>query len=426
MIAVVVWCVKSRKKRRAERDARRAAYLDRDRRRAKGKETGTHSQSRSYSRSYSRTHTHSRAGAHSAASGGSRSPARHAEPEWIDHPRFQDLEAGGFERGMLIDLEAIRGSGAASSQASLHYGHASTYQRPTPARRHSSMLVQPSSRPNSHVPPSAGIRRGSASAQGYYPGSSNYGGGSSYATPAFASEISGAGLQRRDTVAHRYSQQDVKRLSIGSPTNANSPPPMAFHSANAGIQRDLSRRHSIQSIPSASNNRQSRYSALLRKQSPSQQAQYEAAKKAWKTPSPAKDKEAVVTMTNVERSTPSPIQSISHLSPRRWKIFRKSTYRRRMEVREIDIHDVNRHKSTSTKKTGTSGTLAGSVPGTSNGSSSGTGVPPFGSIGNRNITTGTTIGTQQQQLNDQNRGVRVTSFPSRDSRELRGGGSVMS
>ncbi|KAF3938824.1 hypothetical protein ABW19_dt0205211 [Dactylella cylindrospora] len=316
---IAAWCIIVRRRRRRERAERRAAHLERERRRERGKEV----------------------------------PSRSDQ-------RYRDAETG------MIDLDSIR---AISPQS---HAYSYNYRPPPTGRTHpnSSLIAQTSHHSPSHVSPTSTAN-----------------------TKVVARRYSANNLVPPESVApYTYSINQVQRLSL-----QRSPTRLSVQAIPAptitGQESQVSRRHSLQSIPTTN---QSRRHSMLRKPSPVQQARYEEKKKVRSGPTP----------TPTYRSTPTP----PVIPQRRWKIFRKSTYRRRMEVREIDIHDVNRHKTSSTRK------MTASSSATVGGTSAVGGTPM-----NRNVSTSTGAGTTVVDVYER----RDTSYTD-NSKEMRGGGSVMS
>ncbi|KAK6329786.1 hypothetical protein TWF730_006085 [Orbilia blumenaviensis] len=343
--AIIAWCTVIRKRQRKERAERRAAHLERERRRQqRGKEASPRS----------------------------------------DRHVYRDVDGDA----QMIDLEALR------VDSSPQIAYAYSFSRPSVTsgqsgglQRHSSMLVQ---RPISHVSPTTTVpnRRFSAnvniSPTGHISRSSTI---SSYQHQH----------HRLSMPTSQYSHHQSMRMSYqGVPSNTHS-------------RQIPSRRHSTMSIPVQQNNRQS----ILRKPSPSEQARYEDLQKAKAEKKKAENRKSI-------QPTPSPVPSnrsapTPHTMPKgKWKIFKKSTYRRRMEVREIDIHDENRHKgsvSSASRKQTPSMIIKAASERTGSVSAAGAGE---GGVSTRTGTATTSADT----------GTRGTTSHTYDSREMRGGGSI--
>ncbi|KAK6512610.1 hypothetical protein TWF481_001493 [Arthrobotrys musiformis] len=291
----------------------------------------------------------------------------------------------------MIDLEALR------VDSSPQIAYAYSFTRPSVTsrsgqsssgggglQRHSSMLVQ---RPISHVSPTtpAPNRRFSANVNTI-----------PVVQRSRSSTISSYQHHRLSMPNSQYSHHQSARMSYHAA-------PSSSHSRHVP-----SRRYSTMSIPVQQNNRQS----ILRKPSPSEQARYEELQKAKAEKKKAENrKSSQPTPSPVpsNRSTPSP-----HTMPKgKWKIFKKSTYRRRMEVREIDIHDENRHKgsiSGASRKQTPSMIIRAASERTGSVSANG---------GEGGVSTRT--GTATTSTDPQTRGTTSHTF---DSKEMRGGGSI--
>ncbi|RVD86141.1 uncharacterized protein DFL_004432 [Arthrobotrys flagrans] len=295
----------------------------------------------------------------------------------------------------MIDLEALR----VDSSPQIAYAYSFTRPSMTSGQssgggglqRHSSMLVQ---RPISHVSPTTTVpnRRFSANVNTMPTAHSMH--------RSRSSTISSYQHHRLSMPNSQYSHHQSVRMSYQGA-------PLTSHSRHVP-----SRRYSTMSIPVQQNNRQS----ILRKPSPSEQARYDELQKARAEKKKTENRMSIQPTPNPvppNRSTPSP-----HTMPKgRWKIFKKSTYRRRMEVREIDIHDENRHKGSisgaSRKQTPSMIIKAASER---TGSVSANGGEGYGSVNTRTGTATTTADTQTS--------ARTTTSPTVDSREMRGGGSI--
>ncbi|KAK6347338.1 hypothetical protein TWF696_007407 [Orbilia brochopaga] len=212
---------------------------------------------------------------------------------------YRDIEPG------MIDLDVITGP----SQASYAY----SYRRPPAGdpNRHSVVVVQ---RPKSYVSPnsmsSSSSRRLSANV---------------------------IHLDHRPSTA---SMRHYNRMSMPYPPTSSRMSYQGPSTSYSHSRRVPSRRYSTQSIP-VHHHRQS----ILRKPSPTQQAHYDELQRM-KAEQKRIEQHRKSLTPGPSRSSPSPPASILP----RWKIFKKSTYRRRMEVREIDIHDVNRHQTATSRK----------------------------------------------------------------------------
>ncbi|EPS42130.1 hypothetical protein H072_3964 [Dactylellina haptotyla CBS 200.50] len=275
---------------------------------------------------------------------------------------YRDIDGDAI----MIDLEALRPSADVDEH---QLQHAYSVRRPSAnsaSRRHSSMAVE---QPLSYVSPTSsnGNRRFSANLINIERRSSN-----------------------ASTYHHRMSMpyHPSSRMSYqGAPSTS--------HSRNVP-----SRRHSTMSIPSQ-HHRQS----ILRKLSPIQQARYDELQKRkaeQKNLENRKSKQPSLVPTST-RSTPTPTAGMS-----KWKIFKKSTYRRRMEVREIDIHDVNRHKSSATRKVTPSMISRPAVNGNGSGETE-------GDTSTRSGTATTAVDTSG----------RVNTSYTTNSKDMRGGGSII-
>ncbi|KAK6527317.1 hypothetical protein TWF281_010503 [Arthrobotrys megalospora] len=289
----------------------------------------------------------------------------------------------------MIDLEALR----VDSSPQIAYAYSIT--RPSVAgsgqsglQRHSSMLVQ---RPISYVSPTTTTipnRRFSA----------NMG---PIDQRSRASTISSYQHHRLSMPHSQYSHHQSMRMSYhGAPSTSHS-------------RQVPSRRYSTMSIPVERDNRQS----ILRKPSPSEQARIDQKQKTKAEQKKAENRKS-------RQPTPSPVPSSRstaspHTMPKgKWKIFKKSTYRRRMEVREIDIHDENRHKgsiSGASRKATPSMIIKSASERT--GSVSANGGEGSASAG----APSTRAGTATTSADTQTRG---TTSHTVDSREMRGGGSI--
>ncbi|KAK6332967.1 hypothetical protein TWF718_010794 [Orbilia javanica] len=350
--AIVAWCIVVRKRQRKEREERRTAYLDRERRRQqRGKEASPRS----------------------------------------DRHVYRDVDGDA----QMIDLEALR----VDSSPQIAYAYSFTRPSVTSGQssggaggglqRNSSMLVQ---RPISHVSPTTTTipnRRFSANVNTM-----------PVAHRSRSSTISSYQHHRLSMPNSQYSHHQSSRMSYqGAPSTSHS-------------RHVPSRRYSTMSIPVQPNNRQS----ILRKPSPSEQTRYDELQKAKAEKKKMENRKSIQPSPSPipsNRSTPSP-----HTMPKgKWKIFKKSTYRRRIEVREIDIHDENRHKGSisgaSRKQTPSMIIRAASER---TGSVSATGGEGSGGVSTRTGTATTSAETQAS--------ARGTTSHTADSREMRGGGSI--
>ncbi|KAK6508708.1 hypothetical protein TWF506_010786 [Arthrobotrys conoides] len=355
--AIVAWCVVLRKRQRKQRAERRTAHLERERRRQQ-QQRGKEASPRS------------------------------------DRHVYRDVDGDA----QMIDLEALR----VDSSPQIAYAYSFTRPSVTSGQssggaggglqRHSSMLVQ---RPISHVSPTTTVpnRRFSANVN-------------TMPVPHMhrsrSSTASSYQHHRLSMPNSQYSHHNSMRISYqGAPSTSHS-------------RQVPSRRHSTMSIPVQQNNRQS----ILRKPSPSEQTRYEELQKAKAEKKKAENRNSI-------QPTPSPVPSNGstpspHTMPKgKWKIFKKSTYRRRMEVREIDIHDENRHKGSisgaSRKPTPSmiiraASERTGSVSASANGGEGSAGV---------SMRTGTATTAADTQTS-----TRGTTSHTADSREMRGGGSI--
>ncbi|KAF3314711.1 hypothetical protein TWF173_004524 [Orbilia oligospora] len=353
--AIVAWCVVLRKRQRKERAERRTAHLERERRRQN-----------------QRQHQHR---------------GKEVSPR-SDRHVYRNVDGDA----QMIDLEALR----VDSSPQIAYAYSFTRPSVTSGQssgggglqRHSSMLVQ---RPISHVSPITTVpnRRFSANVN-------------TMPVPHRSRSSTMSSYQH-----HRLSMPNSQYSHHQSVRTSYQAAPPTSHSRHAP-----SRRHSTMSIPVQQNNRQS----ILRKPSPSEQARYEELQKAKAEKKKAESRNSIQPTPSPvpsSRSTPSP-----HTMPKgKWKIFKKSTYRRRMEVREIDIHDENRHKGSisgaSSKPTPSMIIKAASER---TGSVSANGGEGSAGVSMRTGTATTTADTQTS--------ARGTTSHTVDSREMRGGGSI--
>ncbi|KAK6533787.1 hypothetical protein TWF694_002716 [Orbilia ellipsospora] len=315
---------------------------------------------------------------------------RRAEYLERERRRQRGKEVGSSSRGehayrdvdgdaVMIDLEALR-----VDPQGLQATYAYSFRRPSVnssqggrtssvPRRHSSMLVQ---RPLSHVSP---IESG------------DYG-------RRFSANVINIEPRSRSSTVSTYHHH---RMSM----------PSTSHSMHSMHSRNVpSRRHSTMSMGmSAQQNRNS----ILRKPSPSEQTRYQELQKLRveqkkeedrksKQPSPIPSLPSLQSLRM--RSSPSP----QTVPKQKWKIFKKSTYRRRIEVREIDIHDTNRHKTPNGGKNST----PSPTPKQGESSSGAGGVDKDSST--RSGTATTAVETSG----------RVDTSYTTNSKDMRGGGSI--
>ncbi|KAF3922613.1 hypothetical protein AA313_de0208348 [Arthrobotrys entomopaga] len=331
-ITIAVWCIRVRKRQRKARDQRRTEYLDRERRRERGKEVPSSSR------------------------------GEHA---------YREVDGDA----VMIDLEALR---VDPQDSQVMYAY--SFRRPSVnssqggntnsvPRRHSSLLVQ---RPLSHVSP---METGDFNRR-------------------YSANMINIEPRSRSSTVSTYAHH---RMSM--PSTAHS-----MHSMHS--RYPPSRRHSTMSMGMPSHQNRN---SILRKPSPSEQLRYQELQKLRveqkksdhrksKQPSPIPSLPSLQSLRM--RSTPSPPIVVPK---QKWKIFKKSTYRRRMEVREIDIHDTNRHKTPKT-----------SPPSPNPGESSvGT-----GSVDRRASTrSGATTNIAEPS-------GRVGTSYTTNSKDMRGGGSI--